>query len=58
MYSESIAIILRDMATSEARAKIKAREEKYMRQHAMHAANAKQKSIKNKTIQIQRTRHK
>lgn len=58
MYSDSIVSILRDMATSEARSKIKAREEKYMRQNAMRAFNAKQKQINNKKVQIQRTRHK
>ena len=57
MYFDSIVLILRDMATFEARSKIKAREEKYQRQYAMRAFNAHKKQI-NKKIIITRTKHK
>ena len=57
MYFDSIVLILRDMATFEARSKIKAREEKYQRQYAMRAFNAHKKQI-NKKIIITRTRKK
>ncbi len=57
MYSDSIVSILRDMATSEARSKIKAREEKYQRQYAMRAFNTHKKQINKKIINT-RTKHK
>lgn len=57
MYANIVAIV-REMEKHEAQSKIKAREEKYMRQNAMRAFNEKQKQINNKKVQIQRTRHK
>lgn len=57
MYFDSIVLILRDMATFEARSEIKTREEKYQRQYAMRAFNAHKKQI-NKKIIITRTKHK
>ena len=57
MYSDSIISILRDMATSEARSKIKSREEKYQRQYAMRAFNTHKKQINKKIINT-RTKHK
>lgn len=57
MYSDSIISILREMATAEARSKIKAREEKYQRQYALRAFNANKK-ITNKNFINKRTRQK
>lgn len=57
MYADIVAIV-REIEKHEAQSKIKAREEKYMRQNAMRAFNAKQKQINNKKVQIQQTRHK
>ena len=57
MYADIVAIV-RELEKHEAQSKIKAREEKYMRQNAMRAFNANQKQINNKKVQIQRTRHK
>ncbi len=58
MFSESIAIILREMKKHEAQSKILNKSERYQRANAMRAFNAKQKQINNKKVQIQRTRHK